>query len=228
MADKKFKIVCANHPEVEAVEKCIDCGKFFCRDCIIKIDGKFHCHKCNNLLANLSETIGFEQKYNFRKVRLMLGGCFFLILAGLAAMILLLVIPYIHLRPVIQCSRQLKQVYSVLYAYSQDNGGNFPFYDNDLTSLYSPQYSRGIDLLKNLKCPGTENLVDTYAHLKDDSTATIGPGMSYLYKGGLKISLNEKSFTRLFWDQSPQNHRNKGINILHTNGSIKFVAEEKK
>lgn len=227
MPDKTFKIVCANHPEVEAVEKCVDCGKFFCRECIIKIDGRYHCRKCTDLLANLSETIGFEQKYNFRKVRLMLGGCFFLILAGLAMMILFLVIPYIRLRPAMQCNRQMKQVYSALFAYSQDNSGFFPPYDNDLIPIYSPQYSRGIDLLRLLKCPGTANIVDTPAQLKDDSTATIGPGMSYLYKGGLKHSMNEKNMTRLLWDQSPQNHRNEGINVLYTNGSVKFIEKEK-
>ena len=158
-------------------------------------------------------------------MRVVLGGCFFVILAGLAAMILLMVIPYIRLRPVIQCSRQLKQVYGVLYAYADDNSWKFPANDNDLTQLYSPKYSKGVDLFKALKCPGTTNVINTPTHLKDNSTAVIGPGMSYLYKGDLSPSTNNKSQVHLLWDQSPQNHGGKGINVLYTNGTVKFTED---
>jgi hypothetical protein len=222
MPDKSFRLTCANHPDTDAVEKCADCSKFFCRECVVEIDGKYHCHKCTDILTNLGDVISYKEKYNFRKFRIVIGGCFLLILAGIFAMTLLLIIPYIRLRPAIQCKGQLKQVYRTFYAYASDNNGAFPIADNDLTPLYLPEYSRGIDLFAMLKCPGTANIVSIPSHLKDDSTAVIGPGMSYSYKGGLKLEKDETKFVPLLSDQSKENHNGKGINILHTNGSVKF------
>ena len=154
MEEKKSRITCANHPDVDAVEKCVDCGKFFCRDCVIKINGKYHCRKCRDLLAKLSATIGFKEKYNLRKFRLAFGGCLILFLIGIIAMVFLLIVPYLRLRPAIHCNRQLKQVYRVMFAYAKDNERSFPPHNNDLTPLYNAKYSQGVDLFVALRCPG--------------------------------------------------------------------------
>ncbi len=222
MEEKKHRITCADHPDVEAFEKCVDCGKFFCRDCIIKVDDKYHCRKCQLIMANISETIGFKEKYNLRKFRLAFGGCLVLIFVGIVAMILALIVPYLRLGTARRCNSQLKQVHKALYAYANDNDGLFPPDNNDLTPLYATKYSRGIDLFEALKCPGTKNVVTIPVHLKDDSPATVGTGMSYFYRGGLSISSDESKLVPFLWDQSPENHRGKGINVLYTNGRVKF------
>ena len=64
------------------------------------------------------------------------------------------------------------------------------------------------------------------AHLKDDSAATVGTGMSYFYQGGLKLSENADERVPLLWDQSSSNHRGKGINVLHTNGTVEFCKKD--
>lgn len=34
---------CTNHPEREAAGVCVSCGKPFCRDCLIEMDGRYFC-----------------------------------------------------------------------------------------------------------------------------------------------------------------------------------------
>lgn len=34
---------CANHPEVDAVGACVYCGKLFCKDCLVEVNGKMYC-----------------------------------------------------------------------------------------------------------------------------------------------------------------------------------------
>ena len=37
---------CFNHSVREAVAKCLDCGNFFCRECITEHDARFICCNC--------------------------------------------------------------------------------------------------------------------------------------------------------------------------------------
>ena len=226
MDDKKFKLMCANHPDVEAVEKCQDCGRFFCRDCIMKIDGRFQCHLCHSLMENISETIGYEEKYNLKKFRLALGGCFVLVFLALLTAIASIVIPFLRLTSERRCMGQLRQVYQVLTTYAEDNGGMLSPDNNDLRPLFNPKYSKGYDLMQLLRCPGTKNDVEVPDDLKDDSKSTIGAGMSYFYQGGLRISDDENEKIPLLWDQSPENHKGKGNCILYTNGVVTFTDKE--
>lgn len=34
---------CVNHPEIEAGGTCVYCGKFFCKDCLVEVNGRMYC-----------------------------------------------------------------------------------------------------------------------------------------------------------------------------------------
>lgn len=36
---------CTNHPEKEATGTCVYCGKFFCSDCLVDVNGKNYCRE---------------------------------------------------------------------------------------------------------------------------------------------------------------------------------------
>ncbi len=37
---------CSNHPKTDAVGACVNCGKLFCQDCLIKSGKKNYCKEC--------------------------------------------------------------------------------------------------------------------------------------------------------------------------------------
>jgi hypothetical protein len=37
---------CVNHPDVEAVATCANCGASICKECSVKLKGKIYCLKC--------------------------------------------------------------------------------------------------------------------------------------------------------------------------------------
>jgi Protein of unknown function (DUF4013) len=37
---------CANHPGIEPVARCVDCGKYICAECIEDLDGRLYCLEC--------------------------------------------------------------------------------------------------------------------------------------------------------------------------------------
>jgi hypothetical protein len=43
--------VCLNHPVREAVARCVECHRFFCRECIAEHDGRLICASCLAKLA---------------------------------------------------------------------------------------------------------------------------------------------------------------------------------
>ncbi|MEO0793531.1 MAG: rhomboid family protein [Verrucomicrobiota bacterium] len=61
---------CLNHGNREAVARCPECEKFFCRECITEHDGRVICQSClsdliatddapsSNFVKNLARTIG--------------------------------------------------------------------------------------------------------------------------------------------------------------------------
>jgi hypothetical protein len=34
---------CANHPDKSAVGTCVYCGKVFCSDCLVEVNGNIYC-----------------------------------------------------------------------------------------------------------------------------------------------------------------------------------------
>jgi hypothetical protein len=43
--------VCLNHPHREAVARCVECARFFCRECIADHAGRLICGSCLQKLA---------------------------------------------------------------------------------------------------------------------------------------------------------------------------------
>lgn len=40
--------VCTNHPAVEAAQHCPQCGRPFCNDCLVELQGMKYCGACKN------------------------------------------------------------------------------------------------------------------------------------------------------------------------------------
>lgn len=60
---------CTNHPEKEANGACVYCGKFFCSECLVEVNGKNYCRDCvskafneqaNNNSANVTPNININ------------------------------------------------------------------------------------------------------------------------------------------------------------------------
>lgn len=47
---------CTKHPDREASGICVHCGKFFCNDCLVEVDGKNYCRTClSEVFAEMKE-----------------------------------------------------------------------------------------------------------------------------------------------------------------------------
>ena len=46
---------CVLHPDREAVARCPECGRFFCRECVTEHDGRLLCAVCISHLAGARE-----------------------------------------------------------------------------------------------------------------------------------------------------------------------------
>lgn len=44
--------ICLNHPQREAVARCVECTRFFCRECIADHEGRLLCASCLHKLAH--------------------------------------------------------------------------------------------------------------------------------------------------------------------------------
>jgi len=38
-----FELKCYNHPDVDAQGACVYCGKLFCKDCLVEVNGRMYC-----------------------------------------------------------------------------------------------------------------------------------------------------------------------------------------
>jgi len=47
--EEKYPDECLNHPGAQATEKCDQCGRMVCKDCIIELAGETACPKCKTL-----------------------------------------------------------------------------------------------------------------------------------------------------------------------------------
>lgn len=67
---------CAVHVENSAIGVCVGCGKFFCRECMQEIKGKYHCKKCTDELfeATSKKIETLESKQNQPMVFMNAGG----------------------------------------------------------------------------------------------------------------------------------------------------------
>lgn len=47
---------CCNHPEADIVGACVYCGKLFCQECLVEVNGKMYCKKdVSNLINETKE-----------------------------------------------------------------------------------------------------------------------------------------------------------------------------
>jgi hypothetical protein len=76
---------CFNHAQREAVARCPECGRFFCRECITEHDERVICSMCLRKLARvpLLQRRGFAGVFQFCQCLLgLLVAWFFLYLIG--------------------------------------------------------------------------------------------------------------------------------------------------
>lgn len=64
---------CHNHLEREAVARCPECGRFFCRECITEHEDKVHCAACLRKLVEPSEKTSDRFQGLFRFGHFLLG-----------------------------------------------------------------------------------------------------------------------------------------------------------
>jgi len=64
---------CFNHENREAVAKCLDCGRFFCRECINEHEGRFICAQC--LKKSVKQPISKRHHFLgiYRIIQVMIG-----------------------------------------------------------------------------------------------------------------------------------------------------------
>ena len=46
MSKRLFEQRCANHADREAAARCLECGRFFCRECVTEHRGRLLCAAC--------------------------------------------------------------------------------------------------------------------------------------------------------------------------------------
>lgn len=51
---------CKNHPEVEAVDRCVGCAESFCPDCLVEIQGQKYCGSCKVLAVRGQPAVAEE------------------------------------------------------------------------------------------------------------------------------------------------------------------------
>ena len=51
---------CTKHPETEAVGMCTYCGKPFCKECLVEVDGKFYCKDDLTKVFNENKTANVQ------------------------------------------------------------------------------------------------------------------------------------------------------------------------
>ena len=49
---------CSNHPEVDAQGACVYCGKLFCKDCLVEVNGKMYCKADISNVVNEAKEAG--------------------------------------------------------------------------------------------------------------------------------------------------------------------------
>jgi hypothetical protein len=72
---------CAHHGNREAVARCPECRRFFCRECVVEHDGRALCASCLKRLSRGAgaRSLRFPGVLRFAQALagLVVGGCFF-------------------------------------------------------------------------------------------------------------------------------------------------------
>ena len=197
--------------------KCETCGRLVEVEEITTARGKFYCPDCVDGAIAMESILPFREKYDNRAIRWTVLGCGILLLAVVLGSTLLLILTYMRLDTEIECKARMGRLYQKMVAYAGDADYNaYPPENNDLRPLYTSEYTTTFSLFI---CPGTKNVVTAVRHLNDESAAPEGEGMSFFYQGGYSFVNEEGDRKRpLFWDQSPANHKGRGVNILFKDG----------
>jgi hypothetical protein len=61
---------CFNHGQREAAARCLECSRFFCRECVTELDGRVVCSSCHGALIKPEE----KAPRNFAPLVLFLQG----------------------------------------------------------------------------------------------------------------------------------------------------------
>jgi len=208
-------------PERKKV-KCDTCGTLVDVEEITTVRGKFYCADCLSGTMALESVLPFKEKYDFRAIKWTVLGCGLLLVAAVFVSIFMLVYTFMRLDTQIECRNlKLMPLYTAMQAYASEYNA-YPPDNNDLRPLYGKHGTR----LTYFVCPGTDNIVSRAEHLKDDNVAPEGEGMSYFYQGGHRF-IRDKGDEPLpiLWDQSPANHKGRGVNVIFNDGHHDYWTE---
>jgi hypothetical protein len=51
---------CKNHPDIEALDRCVGCAEAFCENCLVAIKGQKHCADCKHMAVTRPPSISEE------------------------------------------------------------------------------------------------------------------------------------------------------------------------
>jgi hypothetical protein len=216
---------CKNHPESSAKGTCASCGDCFCEECLSLFNEEEFCPACLKAEVVLATSRMGGSARELVRMKRTLTGCAVILLALAVIPMVILIYPVFRLGDVGRCRDNLKRIHAALVRYSEENEGRFPPENNDLGPLFEGEFLKDV---KVFRCPGTKRFLG-----KGGSSLSLSyssrefpSGSSYLYQGGLLLPEADEASTALLWDRSPRNHRGKGINVLGTDGAVKFETKE--
>jgi hypothetical protein len=212
---------CKNHPERQAEKKCASCGEGFCGDCLSEYQGKDYCAPCLKAEVTITTARLAGGGQELARMKRSLMGCSVVLIGLVLIPLFLLIYPCFKLGDIGRCRANLEKIHGALLVYAKENDGWLPPNNNDLRPLLTGDHLRDWKLFI---CPGAKRKSSSTERMSGSTGfgVTFPPGMSYLYQGGLALPEEEKAAKPLMWDRSSQNHRGKGINVLRTDGSVKF------
>jgi hypothetical protein len=198
---------------------CALCGTHVDVEQITTVHGRFFCSDCAAGAAALEEFKPFREKYDMRSIRWAVVGCFVLLVVVVFGITFTMIYSYFRLGRLGDCKARMDVLHKAILEYASVYNA-YPPENNNLMPLYGKRFTTNFKLFV---CPGTTNTVTTVHHLKDDGDSPTGPGMSYFYQGGHRFFLAEGDEARpLFWDQSPANHKGRGVNVIYKDGHHEY------
>ncbi len=216
---------CKNHPEKPAAGKCAGCGEDFCEDCLSQLSAKDYCAACIKAEVVLASARMGGGERELARMKRTLVGCAVALIAALAIPMFFLIYPVFRLGDVGRCRGNLRAIYTALALYAKQNDGAFPARNNDLLPLFTAKLLKDTNVFR---CPGSRGAFGEMAGMGDSlaSAHSYPPGSSYLYQGGLHLPGKGEPPEPAMWDRTPKNHRGKGVNVLRSDGTVKFETKE--
>ncbi len=215
---------CRKHPEKPATGQCAGCGEEFCEDCLSQFSGKEYCAACLKAEAALASARlagGGDELARMKKAMI---GCAVVLMALVMIPMVLLIYPMFKLGDIGRCRDNLKRIHRALVTYAEQNDGQFPPDNNGLKPLFTGGCLADAGVFR---CPGAKGVFGEMGDLASPaaSARSFPPGSSYLYQGGLTLPRRGEAYKPLLWDRSTRNHRGKGINVLRTDGNVRFETK---